>query len=102
MAFEDVDTLSYVLARAYSPDFSQATDLSDLILKWEHHRQDRVGKITEFTSQSGRMRKPSTYALERVAKEWIIWAALKIRGPQAGGGWIFSYNPEDVLAAISS
>jgi len=48
------------------------------------------------------MRKLSTYAYEQVAKEWIIWAALKIWGPQAGGGWIFSYNPEDVLAAISS
>ncbi|GAM38855.1 salicylate hydroxylase [Talaromyces pinophilus] len=102
MAFEDADTLSYVLARAYSPDFNQATDLSDLITKWEHHRQDRVGKITVFTSQSGRMRRPSTYVYEQVAKEWIIWAALKIRGPQAGGEWIFSYNPEDVLAAISS
>jgi len=51
MAFEDVNTLSYVLARDYSPDFNQATDLSDLILKWQHHRQDRVGKISDFTNQ---------------------------------------------------
>jgi hypothetical protein len=26
---------------------------------------------------------------------------LKIKGPQGGGAWIFSYTPEDVLAAIS-
>lgn len=102
MAFEDADTLSYVLARAYSPDFNQATNLSDLVTKWEHHRQERVAKITDFTSQNGRMRKPSTYVYEQVAKEWLIWAALKIKGPQAGAAWIFSYTPENVLAAISS
>lgn len=102
MAFEDVDTLSYVLARAYSSDFNQATDLSDLIMKWEHHRQDRITKITDFTNQSGRMRKPSTHVYEQVAKEWIIWATLKIKGPQAGSEWIFSYNPENILAVISS
>jgi 2-polyprenyl-6-methoxyphenol hydroxylase-like FAD-dependent oxidoreductase len=101
MAFEDADTLSYVLARTYSPDFNQATDLSDLIRKWEHHRQDRITKITDFTATNGRLRKSSSHVYEQVAKEWIIWAALKIKGPQGGGAWIFSYTPEDVLAAIS-
>lgn len=102
MAFEDADTLSHVLARVYSPGFNQATDLSDLIAKWEHHRQERVVKITKYTSQNGKMRKSSRYVCEQMAKEWMIWAALKVKGPQAGNGWIFSYNPEDVLAAISA
>lgn len=79
MAFEDADTLSYVLARTYSPDFIQATSLSHLIMKWEHHRQDRVVKMTDLTRQSGRLRKSSTYVCKKVAREWIIWAALKIR-----------------------
>lgn len=101
MAFEDADTLSYVLSRAYSPDFNQAQHLSTLIAKWERHRQDRIDRVTAFTTQNKNLRKPSAYAYEQAAKEWVIWAALKFKGPQGGAAWMYSYTPEDVLAAIS-
>jgi 2-polyprenyl-6-methoxyphenol hydroxylase-like FAD-dependent oxidoreductase len=101
MALEDADTLSYVLARAYSLDFNQAKDLPDLITKWEHHRQDRIARIADFTARNGKLRKSSQNVYARVAKECLIWAALKLMGPEGGAAWIFSYTPEDIPAILS-
>jgi 2-polyprenyl-6-methoxyphenol hydroxylase-like FAD-dependent oxidoreductase len=101
MAFEDADTLSYVLARAFSPDLDQSKSLLELFTKWEHHRFDRIAKVIDFTTKNGTLRKSSPHIYEQAAKEWLIWAAFKWMGPEGGAKWMYSYCAESVLAAIS-
>ncbi|KAK9311239.1 hypothetical protein V1524DRAFT_443146 [Lipomyces starkeyi] len=72
MAFEDAETLAYVLARVLASDFN-ANNLPDIVSNWEHHRI---------------VSKSSPHYYEQAAKEWIIWATFKFMGPEGGAHWI--------------
>ncbi|KAG4277777.1 hypothetical protein FPRO04_07020 [Fusarium proliferatum] len=106
MAFEDAETLSYVLGRLSDlrlahPGGSHKLFAGEILEKWQRHRQDRIVKVLDFTSKNGTLRKSSPHAYEQAAKEWIIWAALKFMGPEAGAKWLYSYNAENVLGVIA-
>lgn len=106
MAFEDAETLSYVLGRLSDlhlahPGGSHKLFAGEILEKWQRHRQDRIVKVLDFTSKNGTLRKSSPHAYEQAAKEWIIWAALKLMGPEAGAKWLYSYNVENVLGVIA-
>ncbi|KAK9235883.1 hypothetical protein V1525DRAFT_434239 [Lipomyces kononenkoae] len=100
MAFEDAETLAYVLARVLASDFN-ANHLSDIVSKWEHHRIDRIVKVVNFTTKNGDLRKSSPHYYEQAAKEWIIWATFKFMGPEGGAHWMYAYNAESVLGALA-
>ncbi|KAK9311374.1 hypothetical protein V1524DRAFT_442627 [Lipomyces starkeyi] len=90
MAFEDAETLAYVLARVLA-----------YCLQMEHHRIDRIVKVVNFTTKNGDLRKSSPHYYEQVAKEWIIWATFKFMGPEGGAHWMYAYNAESVLGALA-
>lgn len=75
MAFEDAETLAYVLSRVLAPDFD-AQALSDIVSRWERHRQGRIAKVIDFTTKNGDLRKSSPHFYEQAAKEWVIWATF--------------------------
>ncbi|KAJ4251031.1 hypothetical protein NW762_011681 [Fusarium torreyae] len=106
MAFEDAETLSYVLGRLHNlhlahPEGSHELFAGDTLEKWQRHRQDRIVKVLDFTSKNGTLRKSSPHAYEQAAKEWIIWAAFKLMGAEAGAKWLYTYNAENVLGVIA-
>jgi len=100
MAFEDADTLAYVLARAFSQDFIQAEALPGLLKKWENHRFERIEKVLSFTTRGGAVRKSNISAYEQKAKEWLLWGYFKWIGIEGGARWMYTYQPESILADI--
>jgi 2-polyprenyl-6-methoxyphenol hydroxylase-like FAD-dependent oxidoreductase len=100
MAFEDAETLAYVLSRVFAPDFKLDT-LAKMFQKWQTHRAARIAKVMDFTSKNGNLRKSSPHVYEQAAKEWVVWAALKFRGPEGGAEWMYSYSAESVLGALA-
>ncbi|MCJ1394007.1 hypothetical protein MMC18_006884 [Xylographa bjoerkii] len=105
MAFEDAETLAYVLGRFYArqPPYLAATppSLATLIHKWEQHRFARVAKVVDFTTKNGTMLKSSNHFYEQAAKEWVIWAGMKWMGEAGGAAWMYGYNAESVLGALA-
>ena len=100
MAFEDAETLAYVLSRAFATDF-QAETLPRMFEKWQTHRNARIAKVMDFTSKNGSLRKSSPHFYEQAAKEWLVWAVFKFMGPEGGAEWMYSYNAESVLGALA-
>lgn len=98
-AFEDAETLGYVLSRVFATDFS-FDKLPEIITKWEQHRFARIAKVIDFTTKNGDIRKSSNHFYEQAAKEWLIWAMFKFMGPEGGAQWMYSYNAESVLSAL--
>jgi 2-polyprenyl-6-methoxyphenol hydroxylase-like FAD-dependent oxidoreductase len=99
MAFEDAETLAYVLSRVFASDFDSRS-LPDIVSRWERHRQGRITKVVDFTTKNGDLRKSSPHFYEQAAKEWIIWATFKLMGREGGAHWMYSYNTESVLGAL--
>ena len=93
MALEDAETLAHTMAHV---DFS--TDRLRLLRKWEIHRQARLRLVSDLTDWSGKQRAPSSSFLQYYIKEWAMWAVMKIKGPQLGLDWLYSYNPEDIAS----
>lgn len=100
MAFEDAETLAYVLASISKPAFGDTQDLARALDKWEQHRRGRINKVIDFTTKNGSLRKSSPHFYEQAAKEWIVWAMFKWMGPEGGAKWMYSYNAENVLGAL--
>lgn len=98
-AFEDAETLGYVLSRVFASDFS-IEKLPEIISKWEQHRFARIAKVIDFTTKNGDMRKSSNHFYEQAAKEWLIWAMFEFMGPEGGAHWMYTYNAESVLGAL--
>ncbi|KAF4345868.1 salicylate hydroxylase [Fusarium beomiforme] len=106
MAFEDAETLAYVLERIQDMHLTSLDgdhkSIADSILgKWQQHRHDRIVKVMDFTSKNGTLRKSSPHFYEQAAKEWIIWAAFKFMGAEAGAKWLYTYNAEDILGVVA-
>ena len=97
MALEDGETLAHTIAHG---DF--ATDRMTLLGKWERHRQARLQLVKEMTDWSGKQRAPVNSSIAFYFKEWAIRVALKIKGPILGTGWLYSYNPEDIVKVLRS
>lgn len=100
MAFEDAETLAYVLSRVFAPGF-QTEALPTIFEKWQKHRFARITKVMDFTSKNGSLRKSSPHFYEQAAKEWIVWAIFKFKGEEGGAEWMYSYNAESVLGALA-
>ena len=97
MALEDGETLAHTIAHI---NFS--TERMDLLGKWERHRQERLRLVKEMTDWSGRQRAPISNSVAYYLKEWVMWAALKLKGPTLGMDWLYSYNPEDIVRVLKS
>ena len=105
MAFEDAETLAYTMSRIHEPNPEDlAKDASvfigDQVTKWQNHRGERITKVVDFTTKNGNLRKSSAHVYEQAAKEWVVWAAFKWMGPEAGARWMYGYNAESVLSAL--
>ncbi|OAG37335.1 hypothetical protein AYO21_08412 [Fonsecaea monophora] len=101
MAFEDAETLSYVLGKSSLPDYNQAK-VTEGLRKWEKHRIQRMSEILDYTIRAGDMRKRSSMFLVQMMKEWTIWALFKFYKYRGGGpGWIYNYNAENILGVVS-
>lgn len=100
MAFEDAETLAYVLASISKPAFGDTQDLARALDKWEQHHRGRINKVIDFTTKNGSLRKSSPHFYEQAAKEWIVWAMFKWMGHEGGAKWMYSYNAENVLGAL--
>lgn len=99
-AFEDAETLAYVLGRLNLPD-STASGLSVNLRQWETHRMQRISHILDYTIRAGNIRKRSS-GMMQVFKEWTIWAMFKFYEYHGGGpSWIYNYNAESILEVIS-
>ena len=97
MALEDSETLAHTIAHG---DFM--TDRMTLLGKWERHRQARLRLVKEMTDWSGKQRAPVDSSTAFYIKEWVVWAALKIKGRTMGMEWLYSYNPEDIVSVLQS
>jgi hypothetical protein len=62
---------------------------------------ERIGKVMAFTTRGGAVRKSNLGPYEQMSKEWLLWLAFKWIGPEGGAKWIYTYNPESILAEIS-
>ncbi|KAK5991440.1 FAD-dependent monooxygenase nodY2-like protein [Cladobotryum mycophilum] len=105
MAFEDAETLAYTMCRVYSILMVDSSNnpgdvISDQLTKWERHRQERIAKVLDFTTNNGTLRKASPSVYVQTAKEWMIWAIFKFIGSGAGTNWLYTYNAENVLGAL--
>ncbi|KAJ9614301.1 hypothetical protein H2200_002437 [Cladophialophora chaetospira] len=99
-AFEDAESLAYVLGELSLPNCTQPS-LREKLQRWETHRQDRIRQILEYTIRAGNIRKRSS-GMMKVLKEWTIWATFKLYEFQGGGpGWIYNYSAENILSIIS-
>ncbi|OQU95922.1 FAD binding domain-containing protein [Cladophialophora immunda] len=99
-AFEDAETLAYVLARLNLPE-STLPDMKQCLQRWETHRMERIGQILDYTTRAGNIRKRSS-GLMQMVKEWSIWAMFKYYQYRGGGpAWIYNYRAEDILSVIS-
>ncbi|KIW00075.1 uncharacterized protein PV09_08417 [Verruconis gallopava] len=108
-ALEDAETLSYTLAEIRNAELERSgADNDEVLLRkaylaaWGTHRTQRVAKILDVTNKSAASRRSSTSWIEKEVKEWIIWAALKWMGPDAGAGWLFGYAAESVKSHFVS
>lgn len=100
-AFEDAETLAYVLGKLSLPGCNLPT-LRDNLQVWETHRQQRISQILAYTIQAGNIRKRSS-GMMQVFKEWTIWAMFKMYEFGSGGpAWIYTYNAEDILGILSN
>ena len=99
-AFEDAETLAYVLGELNLPGCTQRT-LRQSLQRWETHRMQRIRQILDYTVRAGNIRKRSSGVMQ-ILKEWTIWAMFKLYAFRGGGpAWIYTYNAEDVLGIIA-
>lgn len=99
-AFEDAETLAYVLGKMSLPSYTLPS-LRESLQRWETHRKQRIGQILDYTLRAGNIRKRSS-GITQVLKEWTIWAMFKLYGFQGGGpSWIYTYNAECILSIIA-
>src|SRR5450755_2516121 len=75
-AFEDAQTLAYALARCAAPTQPRTTPQlhEDILSKWSWHRQARIAQVLAFTTRGGDIRKRVPSTVERLVKEWGMWA----------------------------
>jgi 2-polyprenyl-6-methoxyphenol hydroxylase-like FAD-dependent oxidoreductase len=98
-AFEDAETLAYVLSKLMLPGYSRP-DLRESLQRWETHRKQRISQILDYTVRAGNIRK-RTSGIMQILKEWTIWATFKLYEFQGGGpAWIYTYNAEGILSII--
>ncbi len=98
-AFEDAETLAYVMGKLSLPSYVQS-ELRESLQRWETHRKQRICQILDYTVRAGNIRKRSSGAMQ-VFKEWTIWAMFKLYEFQGGGpAWIYNYNAECILSVI--
>ena len=83
-----------------NPSKGHGDVIKDQLEKWQHHREERIAKVTDFTTKNSTLRKSSSNFYEQAAKEFVIWAALKWVGPEGGASWMYGYNAESVLGAL--
>ena len=103
MALEDAETLAYTLAETLVPlkhGEDEQSRLATLTSMWNSHRHARVARVVDFTTKGGAMRKSTPNFYEQAAKEWLIWAVFKWRGPEGGAQWMYEYSAEDVRAEL--
>ncbi|KAF2102821.1 salicylate hydroxylase [Rhizodiscina lignyota] len=108
MAFEDAETLSHVIryinraAKMYDALMRKSPKtMAELLDLWCNHRKERVSRVQNFTSRSGKvMTSPPGY-LQRVVKEWYVWAGLNWTGRTLGAEWIYQYQCEDMNGLLS-
>lgn len=99
-AFEDAETLAYVLGKLSLPG-STMPNLRESLRRWETHRKERISQILDYTLRAGNIRKRSSGFMQ-VLKEWTIWAMFKLYEFQGGGpAWIYTYNAECILSIIA-
>ncbi len=89
MAFEDGETLAYAMSRLGEDPTS--------LKKWEAHRQARVQQVINFNNLTAKMREASQYTVVQWAREWFIWAILKVKGPK-GYTWLYGYDGAAAMA----
>jgi 2-polyprenyl-6-methoxyphenol hydroxylase-like FAD-dependent oxidoreductase len=94
LAFEDAETLAYAISRSTPEETFEC-----VLRKWEAHRMERIAMVRRFAATSGITMKPLTY-FQNLAKEWMMWAYMKIKGLDGGMGWIYHYNSENVIGAL--
>jgi hypothetical protein len=107
MAFEDAATLAITLGHIYRPnpmpDVHTRTPVPtgmELLNRWCFHRQERVQAVHDFTSRNGELMSNSDHFVKQAVREWAMWAALKMQGPEAGTAWLYGYHCEAVLGAL--
>jgi len=83
MAFEDAETLAHAMTK-FEEDPSS-------LQKWEAHRRARVQQIIDFNNMTAKVREATKYDLVQWAREWFIWALLKVKGPE-GYRWMYGYD----------
>ncbi|KEF58318.1 uncharacterized protein A1O9_06244 [Exophiala aquamarina CBS 119918] len=99
-AFEDAETLAYVLAKLNLPG-STLPNLRQSLARWETHRMDRIRQILSYTIRAGNIRKRSS-GMMQILKEWTIWTMFKFYEYSGGGpAWIYNYSAENILSIIS-
>jgi 2-polyprenyl-6-methoxyphenol hydroxylase-like FAD-dependent oxidoreductase len=91
MAFEDGETLAYAISRFGEDPTS--------LKKWEAHRQARVQQVIDFNNLTAKMREASQYTVVQWAREWFIWAILKVKGPE-GYRWLYGYDGAAAMAKL--
>jgi 2-polyprenyl-6-methoxyphenol hydroxylase-like FAD-dependent oxidoreductase len=100
-AFEDAETLAYVLGGRSLPCYT-LPNLRESLQQWETHRKQRISQILDYTIRAGNIRKRSS-GIMQIFKEWTIWATFKLYGFQGGGpAWIYNYNAECILSIIAT
>lgn len=99
-AFEDAETLAYVLGKLNLPGHTKG-NLKESLQRWEMHRKKRISDILDYTIRAGNIRKRSS-GIMHIFKEWTIWAMFKLYELRGGGpSWIYNYNAEDILGIIT-
>lgn len=99
-AFEDAETLAYVLAKLNLPGRTHS-GLRESLQRWERHRMQRISRILDYTVRAGNIRKRSSGVM-KILKEWTIWALFKFYEYQGGGPtWIYNYSAENIISIIS-
>jgi 2-polyprenyl-6-methoxyphenol hydroxylase-like FAD-dependent oxidoreductase len=91
MAFEDGETLAYAISSFREDPTS--------LKKWEAHRQARVQQVIDFNNLTAKMREASQYTVVQWAREWFIWAILKVKGPE-GYRWLYGYDGAAAMAKL--
>jgi 2-polyprenyl-6-methoxyphenol hydroxylase-like FAD-dependent oxidoreductase len=104
MAFEDAQTLAFVLARFArpTPPNRSAQSHTEILEKWQAHRQARVAEVHAFTTRGGDVRKSAPGLVVTYVKEWVLWGIFKWWGPTGGLRWLYEYKGEDVIGALAA
>jgi 2-polyprenyl-6-methoxyphenol hydroxylase-like FAD-dependent oxidoreductase len=97
IAFEDAETLAYILAhgRDASGGFS-----ARLLSIWEAHRKQRVREVVTYATETEQRRRPSPNAVLQRIKEWVVWGMLWYHGEAGMSRWVSSYDGVEQMALL--